>query len=60
MIADDGDPLTVSRVWPVIPNRMVLRTAVIPESEGVGFPIDAAIKSRGRVDQTVKHLKYGL
>ena len=47
VVTHDRYSFAVSGVWPVIPNRVVLRATVIPESEAVGFPIDAALKAWG-------------
>src|SRR5260370_25106942 len=46
-VALDGDPVARAGVRPVIPHRVVLAAAVVPERDRVFLPAEAALRHEG-------------
>src|SRR5262249_27291888 len=44
VVAFDGDPVARAGVWPVVPHRVVLDAAVVPERDRVLLPAEAALE----------------
>ena len=45
-VSHDGHSIAGSNVWEIIPNRIVLRASIVPESNGVLSPLKTALEGR--------------
>ena len=45
-VPDDGYSITRPNVREIVPNRIVLRASIVPESNGVLFPLKTALEGR--------------
>src|ERR1700722_7035683 len=56
LVATDGHPVTIASLREIIPQRMMLRAAIVPEGNRARLPLEAAHELR-RLDVPVQHLK---
>ena len=59
LVAADSDPVAVPAVREVVEHGVVLNAAIVPEGDGVGLPLEAALELR-RLDVAIEHLEQGV